>query len=77
MRVSFKRLFAALAMARALTSVSLPTCSRAQTYPIDCAILFCLSGSWPVGSMRAGTRRTDRSFDAIFRTDDMRSGQGF
>jgi hypothetical protein len=26
---------------------SLPASTRAQTYPIDCAILLCLSGGWP------------------------------
>jgi len=47
MRASFKTLFAPLAIVMALTSISLPTGSRAQTYPIDCAILLCLSGGWP------------------------------
>lgn len=36
-----------LVMALALTGISLPSSSRAQTYPIDCAILLCLSGGWP------------------------------
>ena len=36
-----------LVVALALTGVSLPSNSRAQTYPIDCAILLCLSGGWP------------------------------
>lgn len=31
----------------AFASVSLPSSSRAQSYPIDCAILLCLSGGWP------------------------------
>ncbi|MFV2054683.1 hypothetical protein [Aliiroseovarius sp. YM-037] len=34
-------------MALTLTGISLPSSSRAQTYPIDCAILLCLSGGWP------------------------------
>ncbi|MDF1671642.1 MAG: hypothetical protein P1U83_18760 [Roseovarius sp.] len=36
-----------LVLALALTGISLPSSSRAQTYPIDCAILLCLSGGWP------------------------------
>jgi hypothetical protein len=36
-----------LIMALTLTGISLPSSSRAQTYPIDCAILLCLSGGWP------------------------------
>ena len=36
-----------LVIALALTGISLPSSSRAQTYPIDCAILLCLSGGWP------------------------------
>lgn len=31
----------------AFASISLPSSTRAQTYPIDCAILLCLSGGWP------------------------------
>ncbi len=31
----------------ALFQVSLTDRARAQTYPIDCAILLCLSGGWP------------------------------
>jgi hypothetical protein len=37
-------------MALALTGISLPSSSRAQTYPIDCAILLCLSGGWPASA---------------------------
>lgn len=33
--------------ALAFVSVSQPSSTRAQTYPIDCAILLCLSGGWP------------------------------
>ncbi len=36
-----------LVVALALTGISLPSSSRAQTYQIDCAILLCLSGGWP------------------------------
>mgnify|MGYP005839867403 FL=1 len=36
-----------LVVALTLTSLSLPGTARAQTYPIDCAILLCLSGGWP------------------------------
>lgn len=47
MRYSFKKLFPSVAVALALVGVSLPIPARAQTYPIDCAILLCLSGGWP------------------------------
>jgi len=47
MRLPFKKLFSPLMMALALSGISLPTNTRAQTYPIDCAILLCLSGGWP------------------------------
>lgn len=33
--------------ALAFAHISLPKSSRAQSYPIDCAILLCLSGGWP------------------------------
>ena len=36
-----------LVMALALTGIPLHSSSRAQAYPIDCAILLCLSGGWP------------------------------
>lgn len=42
----FARAFLALVMS-ALSLISLPSRSTAQTYPIDCAILLCLSGGWP------------------------------
>lgn len=98
-----------LVTALALTGISLPSGSRAQTYPIDCAILLCLSGGWPasVPCTRARAefiRRitpwpvepplqiwrcpmgasyeierqpsgTDRIFDALFPTDDIRPRQ--
>src|SRR6056297_3272089 len=47
MRYSFKKLLPSIAVALALAGVSLPMPARAQTYPIDCAILLCLSGGWP------------------------------
>jgi len=38
----------ALVLATASTSfVAAPESARAQAYPIDCAILLCLSGGWP------------------------------
>ncbi|MFC3613018.1 hypothetical protein ACFORG_04535 [Lutimaribacter marinistellae] len=42
-----KKLLPSLAFALTVTSTSLPLPARAQTYPIDCAILLCLSGGWP------------------------------
>ncbi|MGX0877895.1 conserved exported hypothetical protein [Roseovarius sp. EC-HK134] len=33
--------------ALAFAHIFLPKSSRAQSYPIDCAILLCLSGGWP------------------------------
>ncbi|WP_238935936.1 hypothetical protein [Sulfitobacter mediterraneus] len=47
MRLPFKKLFSPLVIVLILSNISLPTGSRAQTYPIDCAILLCLSGGWP------------------------------
>lgn len=43
----FKKLLPSVAVALTLTGLSLPAPARAQTYPIDCAILLCLSGGWP------------------------------
>lgn len=41
-----KRALAAIALAA--TSLGLPAApARAQSYPIDCAILLCLAGGWP------------------------------
>lgn len=40
------RVFLAFGMS-ALLLTSLPSKATAQTYPIDCAILLCLSGGWP------------------------------
>ena len=42
-----KKLLPSVAVALTVTSFSLPAPARAQTYPIDCAILLCLSGGWP------------------------------
>ncbi|MEM6898417.1 MAG: hypothetical protein AAF583_01415 [Pseudomonadota bacterium] len=47
MRHLLKKLLPSLAVALTVTSTSLPVPTRAQTYPIDCAILLCLSGGWP------------------------------
>lgn len=47
MRYPIKKFLSSLAIALAFTGISLPTGTRAQTYPIDCAILLCLSGGWP------------------------------
>ena len=47
MHLPFKSLVFPLAATLALVNVSLPTRAKAQTYPIDCAILLCLSGGWP------------------------------
>jgi len=44
---TFKKSLLPLLAALILTNVSLPTRLRAQTHPIDCAILLCLSGGWP------------------------------
>ena len=47
MRHSVKKLLPSVAVALTVTGLSLPAPARAQTYPIDCAILLCLSGGWP------------------------------
>ena len=47
MRHLFKKLLPSVAVALTVTSSLLPMPARAQTYPIDCAILLCLSGGWP------------------------------
>ena len=47
MRHQFKTLLSSAAVALTLIGFSPPTPARAQTYPIDCAILLCLSGGWP------------------------------
>ena len=47
MRYLFKKLLPSVAVALTVAGLSLPMSARAQTYPIDCAILLCLSGGWP------------------------------
>ena len=47
MRHLLKKLLSSVAVALTVTGSSLPIPARAQTYPIDCAILLCLSGGWP------------------------------
>ena len=47
MYLLFKKPLLALVATLAMTCIALPTSSKAQTYPIDCAILLCLSGGWP------------------------------
>lgn len=47
MRHLLKKLLPSVAVALTVTSTWLPVPARAQTYPIDCAILLCLSGGWP------------------------------
>lgn len=47
MSVLFRTRLIPLVITLVLTGISLPSSSRAQTYPIDCAILLCLSGGWP------------------------------
>lgn len=47
MRHLFKKLLRSVAVTLTLTGLSLPVPVRAQTYPIDCAILLCLAGGWP------------------------------
>lgn len=44
-----------LSFALALSPIGVPHCAQAQSYPIDCAILLCLSGGWPASEpcMRA------------------------
>jgi len=50
MHKPFRKILPPFAIALALTSLWLPTKTRAQTYPIDCAILLCLSGGWPASA---------------------------
>ncbi len=46
--MQFKSTSVALAAILSMLSlVGVPQRSNAQTYPIDCAILLCLSGGWP------------------------------
>jgi len=111
MRHLLKKLLPSVAVALTVTGSSLPMPARAQTYPIDCAILLCLSGGWPASVPCSHARAefirritpwpvepplqiwrcpmgasyeierlpsaTDRIFDALFRTDDIRPRQSF
>lgn len=47
MRNLLKKLLPSVVVTLTVTGLSLPMSARAQTYPIDCAILLCLSGGWP------------------------------
>ncbi|SEM29736.1 hypothetical protein SAMN05443999_1199 [Roseovarius azorensis] len=47
MHFPFKKPVLLFVAALAFATISLPSGTRAQTYPIDCAILLCLSGGWP------------------------------
>ena len=47
MRFQLKRLSLCLTAVITLAAGWLPSITNAQTYPIDCAILLCLSGGWP------------------------------
>lgn len=47
MRFQLRRLSLCLTAVTALVTGVLPSTTKAQTYPIDCAILLCLSGGWP------------------------------
>lgn len=47
MRFQLRRLSLCLTSVTALATGALPSTTKAQTYPIDCAILLCLSGGWP------------------------------
>lgn len=58
MRHLIKKLLPSVAVALTVTSSSLPLPARAQTYPIDCAILLCLSGGWPA-SVPCARARTE------------------
>lgn len=42
-----KRSILVLVTVCSLVAVIVPDRGRAQSYPIDCAILLCLSGGWP------------------------------
>ena len=56
MRQLLKKLLPSVAVALTVASTSLPLPARAQTYPIDCAILLCLSGGWPASMPCARAR---------------------
>lgn len=56
MRFQVESLPKAVLMALALIGPTMQTQARAQTYPIDCAILLCLSGGWPASTPCAHAR---------------------
>ena len=56
MRHLLKKLLPSVAVALTVTGTLLPMPARAQTYPIDCAILLCLSGGWPASAPCARAR---------------------
>lgn len=56
MRHILNNLLPSLAVALTVAGFSLPVPARAQTYPIDCAILLCLSGGWPASEPCARAR---------------------
>ena len=58
MRQLLKKFLPLVAVALTVTGFSLPLPARAQTYPIDCAILLCLSGGWPA-SVPCARARTE------------------
>ncbi len=47
MRLPIKKTLPSIITALTVATTSLPMPASAQTYPIDCAILLCLSGGWP------------------------------
>lgn len=47
MRHFLRKLLRSLVIVLTVVFCSSPAPTRAQTYPIDCAILLCLSGGWP------------------------------
>ena len=56
MHFAFKKHVLLFVTALAFAINSLPSSTRAQTYPIDCAILLCLSGGWPASIPCADAR---------------------
>lgn len=56
MRQPLRKLSTSLLAALVLSSFALPRGSKAQTYPIDCAILLCLAGGWPASTPCARAR---------------------
>ena len=56
MRIHFKKPVQTLALILTVTTAWLPGKANAQIYPIDCAILLCLSGGWPASAPCARAR---------------------